>query len=444
MKNFLIGSALILGTFGANAASITDFSEYNYDVFFTNPICKAYPYAEVTYANDGTVLRSKPANVYCKRGDKKTNLERKSSPNYNLRKLINDRNVNEMFLTYLSFSDSKVAKALCSAIQKRNLKVTLIVDSTNNTAERRQQGAMAKYDIIRKCRPSKSSVQNGEKANIPVTMTRGNIGGLGYAHNKIIMAKYKNNSKKTTIVFSSGNMSSGTILHHENWHFLTTSTESYFSKAHECIKSGMITAATTKTSYKKFITSCRSKIEATEESDMKVYIVPTDGKVAMANITKNIKKAKSVDIAVHRFTHRTIVSALSSAVKAKKTVRFVGDDDLYWSGVKGESVGSNMTFEARNVDTIRKAGVNVKYMQTNEAGRLLHHNKYIIFNFADGSGAVHAGAGNFTVAAFTKNFENYYFIKVPEIVSKFRTQYDYMYNELATGYNKLPKTYSNP
>ena len=70
--------------------------------------------------------------------------------------------------------------------------------------------------------------------------------------------------------------------------------------------------------------------------------------------------------------------------------------------------------------------------------------KYIIFNFADGSGAVHAGAGNFTVAAFTKNFENYYFIKVPEIVSKFRTQYDYMYNELATGYNKLPKTYSNP
>jgi hypothetical protein len=83
-------------------------------------------------------------------------------------------------------------------------------------------------------------------------------------------------------------------------------------------------------------------------------------------------------------------------------------------------------------------------MQTNEAGRLLHHNKYIIFNFADGSGAVHAGAGNFTVAAFTKNFENYYFIKVPEIVSKFRKQYDYMYNELATGYNKLPKTYSNP
>ena len=63
MKNFLIVSTLILGTFGANAASITDFSEYNYDVFFTNPICKAYPYAEVTYANDGTVLRSKPANV---------------------------------------------------------------------------------------------------------------------------------------------------------------------------------------------------------------------------------------------------------------------------------------------------------------------------------------------------------------------------------------------
>jgi hypothetical protein len=444
MKNLLLATTIIFGAIGANAGSITEYENYNYDVFFTNPICKAYPYAETTYANDGTVLRAKPANVYCKRGDKKANLERKSSPNFNLRKLINDKNVNEMFLTYLSFSDSKVAKALCSAIQKRNLKVTLIVDSKNNTSERRGQGAMAKFDMISKCRPSKASVRNGVKKNLPVTMTRGNIGGLGYAHNKIIMAKYKNASKKTTIVFSSGNMSSGTITHHENWHFLTTSTESYFSQVHECIKSGMIKAGSTKTKYKKFIASCRSKIEASEESDMKVYIVPSDGKEAMANITKSIKKSKSVDVAVHRFTHRALIGALSTAAKAKKDIRFVGDDDLYWSGVQNDTVGSNMPFEARNVNTIRKAGVKIKYMQTNESGRLLHHNKYIIFNYADGSGAVHAGAGNFTAAAFSKNFENYYFITIPEVVAKFRKQYDYMYNELATGVSKLPATYSNP
>jgi hypothetical protein len=302
---------------------------------------------------------------------------------------------------------------------------------------------MAKYDLIRKCRPNKSSIQDGEKANIPVAMIRGNVGGLGYAHNKIIMAKYKNDSNKTTIVFSSGNMSSGTILHHENWHFLTTSIDSYFNQAHECIKSGMITAAT-KSSYKNYITSCRSKIKAQEEDDIKVYIVPTDGKEAMDNITKNIKEAKSVDIAVHRFTHKSLISALSSAAKAKKQVRFVGDDDPYWSGVKGEMIGSNMTFEARNVNTIRKSGANIRYMQTNESGRLLHHNKYIIFNFTDGSGAVHAGAGNFTAAAFSKNFENYYFIKIPEIVSIFRKQYDYMFNELATGVGRLPSIYSNP
>lgn len=425
------------------ANSITETEFYQYDVFFTNPICKAYAYPEVTYSNEGKVLRTKPENVYCKRGDKKANYERVDSPNFNLRKLINDKDLKALFLTYLSFSDTKVAKAVCNAITKRNIAVTLIIDSKNNTDERRAQGAMAKFDYISKCRPSKEALENGAKPNIPKMMTRGNIGGLGYAHNKIIIANYKKQSKKTTIVFSSGNMSSGTILHHENWHFLTTSVETNFYETHLCIKEGMINHASKKSNFKKFISQCRAKIKYELESDIKVYIVPTDGEVAMNNIVENMKKSDSIDVAVHRLTHKVFINSMMSEAKRKK-VRLLVDDDVYWAGRKGENVGSSMPNESGNMNRIRRAGAIVHYMQTNENSRLLHHNKFVVFNYKGGGGAIHTGAGNFTKAAFSKNFENYYFITIPEIVNKFKKQYSYLFNTLATSYYQLPKTYSNP
>jgi phosphatidylserine/phosphatidylglycerophosphate/cardiolipin synthase-like enzyme len=83
-------------------------------------------------------------------------------------------------------------------------------------------------------------------------------------------------------------------------------------------------------------------------------------------------------------------------------------------------------------------------METNESSRLLHHNKFVIFNNEDGTGAVHTGAGNFTHAAFSKNFENYYFITIPNIVHKFNEQYEHMYINLASDYNKLPASYVKP
>jgi hypothetical protein len=302
---------------------------------------------------------------------------------------------------------------------------------------------MSKFDTISKCRPLNSSIATGEKANIPKTMTRGNIGGLGYAHNKIIMANFRSEPTKTTVVFSSGNMSSGTILHHENWHFLTTSTKSHFYKTHQCIKEGMIDHGASKSLFKKFISSCRKSIKAEKESDIRIYIVPSDGKVAMDNLVANMKKAESIDVAVHRLTHPTFINGMMNEAK-KKSVRLLVDDDVYWAGKKGENVGSSMPNESANMNRVRRAGAKVHYMQTNESGRLLHHNKFVVFNFKNGLGAVHTGAGNFTKAAFSKNFENYYFITIPEVVTKFKKQYNHMFKKLATPYAQLPSTYSNP
>ena len=104
----------------------------------------------------------------------------------------------------------------------------------------------------------------------------------------------------------------------------------------------------------------------------------------------------------------------------------------------------NEYFYMRSVES---SGVDVRFMETNHNVFLLHHNKYIIFDYADESGradGVHCGAGNFTQAAFSKNFENFYYITVPEVVEKFKAQYEYKFTELATAEEDMPDTMVMP
>ncbi len=183
----------------AQAKSIKDYDFYDYQVYFTNPQCEAYEYDEPIYSNSGDILRTKPENVYCKRGDKAPNQKRKSSPHYNIKKLIANEDVNEIFLTYLSFSNRDIADDLCEAIEKRNVKVTFIIDK----GSRSDEGKRKYLEQVGACRAKNVSTS---EMNIPKVTYRGHVGGIGYAHKKIIMAKYKSDSKKATIVFSSGNI----------------------------------------------------------------------------------------------------------------------------------------------------------------------------------------------------------------------------------------------
>ncbi len=471
---FLLGLILLIPT--AYGVSIKDYDYYNYDVFFTNPLCRAYEYDKPVYSFDGDVLRAKPENVYCKYNDAGKNQVRKSSPHYNLKKLITNKDVAGLTMAYLSFSNRDIIKTLCEvSIGKNNVKLNLIVDKGNKADE----GKMEKLNYLASCKPAKKYIDAG-KANYPKIEYRGQAGGIGYAHNKIIMANYKSAPAKVTIVFSSANMSSGTTLHHENWHFVTTSLESYFAQAHMCIIIGMVdysgsirsnrregrAAMSGINNFKNFVNKCRSRINAKEESDIKVSIVPADGEKTMKRIVKTIKKSKKVSVAAHRFSHRSLINALKAAGKNKKqVVRFIADDDIFWSGKANElpsgkiecnprknpnavpRVGANMCNEYFNVKSLDRSGVNVKYMETNQSLFLLHHNKYIVFEGIDGvkgKDALHCGAGNFTKAAFTKNFENYYFITIPEVVAKFKKQYDYVWSDLATSEKDLPSVQALP
>lgn len=421
---FLMG----LISLNAFAVSIKDFKPYKYEVLFTNPECPLYEYDQKVVANDGTKLTAKPKNVYCQKSDSEKQYTRENSPHKRYVDFINDKKTKELFLASLSFSNGDIAKNLCAAI-KRKVKVTMVIDvgSKGRVPEGKPYPYNSLFDDLKKCDKT-GKFFRGE--------FRGQVKGLGYAHNKILIVN-PNSKKDIKIAYASGNLSTGTTIHHENWHFVTTNAKTHFAQAHLCVMNGMLDAAESKAVFKKYMAKCRSKIKAEEEDDLKVFFVPGEGGRAMKFIADSFSWADNIDMAAHRFSNKNIINLAVKAGEAGKKLRFVVDDDIYWTAVLRKNIGANRPNEVKNVNTVRLSGTDVRYMETNHNSFLLHHNKYLVFNNKK-QGAVFTGAGNLTMAAFEKNFENFYYITIPEVVEAFNKQYEYVFNDLATSYKKLP------
>ena len=215
MKIFLF---VLLFAQASYAVTLQESKFYDYQVYFTNPECDGYTYDEPVYSFSGELLSKKPANVYCKHGDASVNQKRENTPHYQLVKLLSDKDLKTVQMAYLSFSNSDIIETLCeTTIKKNNVKLILVVDKGNKSDERK----LGKLNALKAC--VKEDLAKGEIAQKPEIYYRGQVGGLGYAHNKIIYATYKSEPEKVKLVYSSANMSSGTTLHHENWHFVTTS-----------------------------------------------------------------------------------------------------------------------------------------------------------------------------------------------------------------------------
>ena len=164
---------LILGILASpitSAVKLGDYRPYHYEVLFTNPICKEYFYKTPLQSQSGQKVFSKTKNAYCKGGDSYRSTRRPESPHQRLVDWINDPSSQEIFLTYLSFSKQSIAKALCNAIEKRNVKVTLVIDANNEKDFHR----MAKATYVSKCRPQ--NLAPNQSANIPTILTRGHSG----------------------------------------------------------------------------------------------------------------------------------------------------------------------------------------------------------------------------------------------------------------------------
>ncbi len=383
----------------------------SYDVLFTNPLCREYTYAQPLETADGSkTLTRKPKNVFCSRTDIAASAARPESPQNKLLTWVTPLGANdEIFLAYLSFSNQAVGDELCAAVG-RGTKVTFVLDAPSTASEK-----------LKTCGAT--------------ILIRGHAGSIGYAHNKVILINPRGDSEFMKMTFSSGNMSSGVVTHHENWHFIEAARDSYFAQAHVCLMDAQIstTASAGRTQYKTALNACRSNIDAPEETDIKAFFIPNrdDAKRAEKYMLGAIDEAKKIDLGVHRFGHSKLVSKLEDKLEAGTiAVRMVADDDLYWldpAAGPASQPGANDDFEANNVRRLETAGAakfEIRFFETNHAEHLLHHNKYLIYRNASGKpfGLI-AGAANLTGAGFNDNFENIYFIKVPHVLKAFDTQF---------------------
>jgi phosphatidylserine/phosphatidylglycerophosphate/cardiolipin synthase-like enzyme len=418
MKHLVWGAALALMS-TAHAAKMADFSPYKFEVLFTNPVCAEYKYDRPVLAEDGSTLTAKPRNVYCKSSDMSASADRSISPQYRLIEWANDPKTKEIFMAYLSFSNKPIADALCGAV-KRGVKLTMVLDSApeeDSTGNDLANG-------LKKCGTNVTAHYRGQR------------NGLGYAHNKIFMVN-PDDAKEVRVVFSSGNMSPGTAVYHENWNFVTTSPKTHFIQAHLCVREGMINHGDSKKEFTDFMATCRKAIPNAEETDLKSFFVPGQGKEAFAALRELALKATRVETIAHRFSG-DFVRLFTELLSKGQDVRLINDDDMYWSWKLRTDTGRNTSMEAWKVLPLRDQGLKMKFMETNHQQFFLQHNKFFVFELG-AEDAVFTGAGNFTSAAFSQNFENFYIIRDPAVVKAFQAQYAHLWNDLATPVEKMPR-----
>jgi hypothetical protein len=420
MKNFLLLILLSLLAHEAWALRLTEYSPYQFEVLFTNPVCAQYRYERPVASLEGQPLLHKPRHVYCKHSDEAASVGRSTSPQFRLVQWISDPGTRSLQLAYLSFSNKNIVAALCEAA-KRQVRIHIILDGghgTNKDAEG-----------LKTCRAGMVTVDY-----------RGNEGGLGFSHNKFMLVNP--GSTPARIVFSSGNMSSGTSINHENWNFVTTHASSYFAQIHRCTFEGMVAAGSTRGIFNSFMQNCRSKIQSPPESDIETFFIPTDAKDAQQRIADAITRSQSISIMAHRFSG--MIMNLVKEVTGSKPIRLIMDDDVFWSEKMKQDIGRNQSFEAfRIYNELITQGVDTRFLQTNQSIFQLQHNKFMLFKFGRGS-AVFTGAGNLTTAAFTKNFENFYYITIPEVVEAYQRQFEKYFNEMGTAERDMPREYVLP
>jgi hypothetical protein len=421
----LLAVLMVMGSMHSEAVKLSDYKPYKFEVLFTNPVCDTYKYDRPVIAVSGKTLTNKPQNVYCKPGDEDRSTERPNAPQYRLKEWIEASDTKEIHLAYLSFSSPAIRESLCKAA-RNGVKLRFVLDGDEKTDTNKNA------ESLKKC---------GDKAKVE-TYYRGETGGLGYAHNKIMVINP--GAETVKVVFSSGNLSTGTSTNHENWNFVTTSGKSYFAAAHKCVIESMITGGDSKENFKAKLNDCRSKIEAPPESDIKTFFSPVDGRAALKAIATQGERSDLLEAMSHRFSG-DMAKLFAKLLSDKKEIHFILDDDIYWAMKLKKDVGRNMSIEAYRIYSgLIDKGMNTRFLETNQNVYQLQHNKFVIFSEKGKGTAVFNGAGNFTSAAFNKNFENFYLITVPEVIEAYKKQYAKYFNEMATTSENMPRDYVLP
>lgn len=416
MKNTLLFAITLLFTASGWSRPITSLRGFSWEVVPTNPLCEVVSHPPGTVNRRGDPLKEFPKNAWCKRSDLERNLLRQDTPEFKLLSAIQAPDTVHIRMAYLSFGNERIASSLCEALQ-RGVRVELILDS-NKTWPIEQD--------LKKC---------GE--NNFFFYSRGNSSGLGYAHNKVTLISSKSSSERQIIV-GSGNLTLGTILTHENWHFVRAPQTSHFVSMHECLWEGMKDHGGSAKAYKKFLKDCRLKISTPPEKGIELFFIPGDGERLLANLRSEMSSSTWVKGASHRFNGRLIKDLLSQVLSAPIPLQMIFDDDLFWAEVSRKDFGLNQYAEALVVAELKRKGMEARYVQTNHVERLIHHNKFFVWGDHNQVRGAFFGAGNMTNTALTKNFENFYIVTLPEVTEEMLEYHMHLWNDLSSIPDEMP------
>lgn len=369
------------------------------DVRFTNPKCSKYP--------------DKPQNAFCTRADLPSSQSNPEGPFQKIIDLIRQKDNVQITLGTMSFSNKFVAKELCAAI-KRGVNVQVLVDAgvpLETTTE------------VENC--------GGHIYKIGTTEQEGQRGDLH--HNKFLLAE---KSKENVLVVSTGNFSNPALsINHETWTFIKLRGEFKILKDHQCLIQALKQYQNEMNQFSKNLRVCRESKTALSSEKVESFFVPTDSKKLIDLISQQMRSSKYVLMTSNRYSYDAVTSAFQTNKSANR--RAIFDDDLYWGGLQPTEDYINEALDAKKIAKLEKI-IPVRYLQTSYGAAQKMHNKFIVFD-----SMVIVGAGNYTFAGLTSNFENFYLIKDQEIVDKFKQQFEYLWS-ISTDRLNMPRTYSDP
>ncbi|SMF27049.1 phospholipase D-like domain-containing protein [Pseudobacteriovorax antillogorgiicola] len=429
------------------------------------------------------------ANTSCSRSDKQASvlpaaendLRTKDSPYVRAFQWINQALAGDsVFVTSMSFSDSDFSSALCdAAIRGANVKV--FINSPKVTSK--------PYTNLSECPVEEDLV------TLVGYSRKGRL-----AHMKSIVVELNNPehqelSGKVRFSFQSGNISDGMWGHQENWNFVTLPKSHWAAQDHICLRD-TITVESMKNlgNWYYMMNQCRVNrgINSVRMADVSFmnFFVPISGvsgyddeEVLAETLQDEVARSSKVRIAAHYLTEAKLIAALKKRLIEDESfsVELLLDDELAWSRITysrqnpivdelnnryfAPSDFTKKCFWGKTEEEADKCwrnkfgpdqygpiysnlvanGAEVKFFEANHMEGLLFHHKFIIFEYKEPyqgyKGSVFTGAGNLSSSGFTKNFENYYLVRVPHVVTEFNRQYDELKRK-AVYESELPITWN--
>lgn len=263
-------------------------------------------------------------------------------------------------------------------------------------------------------------------------------------HVKLTMVDFGTDAEPMRLVFSSANLSpSGFSLHFENFVFARVLRSSNFAQRHLCAMQGLEAdkyPSRTQTDsfanvFEQVYDSCVAQIATPPDPALNVFFTPDENKAALGFIKARMREAtSSIDMAIEHYSEWSLAGTQSWLAESIPSRLVMDDQTLYMDGESSE--GDNGLWRG----ILQDSPIDQRFVRTNADIHQLQHNKYIVL---DGQ-AVFCGAGNFTGAAFKKNYENFYYLAVPALAAQFQTHFDHLFNDLGSRLDEIPPPATEP